>query len=101
MEKLGFQSNAATKPLVVASLSRALDGDPPLDLLDPHLIDELGSFVVHDDGREAALPGKHDDDVMALAMAVHHLPLATLYRHPKPAHAAPPADLHKWKPLHR
>ena len=101
LEKLGFQSNAATKPLVVASLSRALDGDPPLDLLDPHLIDELGSFVVHDDGREAALPGKHDDDVMALAMAVHHLPLATLYRHPKPAHAAPPADLHKWKPLHR
>ena len=101
LEKLGFQSNAATKPLVVASLSRALDGDPPLDIFDPHVIDELGSFVVHDDGREAALPGKHDDDVMALAMAVHHLPLATLYRHPKPSHTAPPADLHKWKPLHR
>ena len=101
LEKLGFQSNAATKPLVVASLSRALDGDPPLDLFDAHVLDELGSFVVHEDGREAALPGKHDDDVMALAMAVHHLPLATLYRPPKPAHAAPPADLRRWKPLHR
>ncbi len=101
LEKLGFQSNAATKPLVVGSLSRAIDGDPLLDLFDPHVMDELGSFVVHEDGREAALPGKHDDDVMALAMAVHHLPMATLYRAPKPTHAAPPADFHKWKPLHR
>jgi hypothetical protein len=101
LEKLGFQSNTATKPLVVGSLSRAIDGDPPLDIYDSHVIDELGSFVVHDDGREAALPGKHDDDVMALAMAAHHLPLATLYRHPKPPRAAPPADLHRWKPLHR
>ena len=101
LEKLGFQSNAATKPLVIGSLSRAIDGDPPLDLFDPHVLDELGSFVVHDDGREAALPGKHDDDVMALAMAVHHLPLATLYRPPKPTHAPPPADLRRWKPLHR
>jgi len=101
LEKLGFQSNAATKPLVIGSLSRALDGDPPLDIYDPHVIDELGNFVIHDDGREAALPGKHDDDVMALAMAVHHLPVATLYRRSKPPRPAPPADLHRWKPLHR
>ena len=100
LEKLGFQSNTATKPLVISSLSRALDGDPPLAVYDPHVIDELRSFVTHDDGREAALPGKHDDDVMALAMAVHHLPMATAFRHDKPHHAAPPADLHRWKPLH-
>lgn len=98
VEKLGFQSNAATKPLVVASLSRALDGDPPLDLHDPHVIEELGNFVIHDDGREAALAGKHDDDVMALAMAVHHLPQATLYHEEKPRHALP-RDLNRWKPL--
>ena len=101
LEKLGFQSNTATKPMVIGSLSRALDGDPPLDIFDAHAINELGSFVVHDDGRVAALPGKHDDDVMALAMAVHHLPLATPYRHPKPTPAALPADLRKWKPVHR
>ncbi len=101
LEKLGFQSNAATKPLVIGSLSRALDGDPPLDIYDPHVIDELGSFVIHEDGREAALPGKHDDDVMALAMAVHHLRLAPPFRREKPHHAAPPPDLHRWKPLHR
>jgi hypothetical protein len=82
-------------------LSRAIDGDPPLDLYDPHLIDELGSFVVHDDGREAALPGRHDDDVMALAMAVHHLGKATLWRPAKAARLTKPADLHKWRPLHR
>ncbi len=100
VEKLGFQSNAATKPLVIGSLSRAIDGNPPLELYDSHLIEELGSFVVHEDGREAALPGRHDD-VMALAMAVHHLQLATPFHKPKPARAAIPADLHKWRPLHR
>ncbi len=101
--QLGFQTNAATKPLVVASLSRAIDGDPPLDLHDPHLVDELGSFVVHEDGREAALPGRHDDDVMALAMAVHHLARATPYRPVRAVRSRPtkPADLHRWKPLHR
>lgn len=101
LEKPGFQSNAATKPLVIASLSRALDGDPPLDIHDAHAIAELGAFVIHEDGREAALPGRHDDDVMALAMAVHHLPLATPFRREKPRHAAPPPDLRHWKPLHR
>ena len=101
VERLGFQTHAGTKPLVIASLSRAVDGDPPLDLHDPHVIDELGSFVIHDDGREAALPGRHDDDVMALAMAVHHLPRATPYRPARPARLSKPADLHKWRPLHR
>jgi len=101
IEKLGFQSNSATKPLVIASLSRALDGDPPLDVYDAHVIDELGQFVIHEDGREAALPGKHDDDVMALAMAVHHLPLATPFRTEKPRHNSLPPDLNHWKPLHR
>lgn len=98
-EHLGFQSNVATKPLIIASLSRALDRDAALDIYDPHTVAELGHFVIHEDGREAALPGKHDDDVMALAMAVHHLKLATPFR--KRARTAKPADLHKWKPLHR
>ena len=101
VEKLGFQSNSGTKPLVIGSLSRAIDGDPALDLYDRHAIAELEAFVTHDDGREAALPGRHDDDVMALAMGVHHLPLATLFRQQKLAPHAPPADLKKWKPLHR
>lgn len=101
VEKPGFQTNAATKPLVIASLSRAIDGNPPLDLFDPQAIGELGTFVIHEDGREAALPGKHDDDVMALAMAVHHLGLATQFHRRKPVRQAAPPDLDRWKPLHR
>lgn len=101
VERLGFQSNVATKPLVISSLSRAIDGDPPLVIYDSHMIAELNAFVVHEDGQEAALPGKHDDDVMALAMAVHHLKMATPYRKTKPARQSLPADLHKWRPLHR
>jgi len=100
VERLGFQTNTATKPLVIASLSRAIDGDPPLVVYDPHTIGELHTFAVHEDGREAALPGCHDDDVMALAMAVHHLKLATPYR-VRPTRLAMPPDWHKWRPLHR
>ena len=100
-EKLGFQSNTGTKPLVIASLSRAVDGDPPLDVYDPHAIAELEAFVIHEDGREAAISGRHDDDVMALAMGVYHLAQATLFRQRKPARVSAPADLKKWKPLHR
>ncbi len=95
-EMPGFQCHVGTKPLVIASLSRALDGDPPLAVYDPHVVDELATFVVHDDGREAALPSCHDDDVMALAMAIHHLSQATPYRVRKPG--APP-DMRRWKPL--
>ena len=99
IEKLGFQSNTGTKPLIVASLSRAIDGDPPLDIHDSHVIAELESFVVHEDGREAAVAGRHDDDVMALAMAVHHLALATAPVRRKPARRPPPADSKRWRPL--
>lgn len=100
VERPGFQSNSGTKPVVIASLSRAIDGDPPLVIYDPHTIGELHTFVVHEDGREAALSGKHDDDVMALAMGVHHLKLATPYRE-RPGRLSRPPDWHKWRPLHR
>jgi hypothetical protein len=100
IEKLGFQSNSSTKPMVIASLSKALDSEPLLDIFDAHAVQELRSFVTHQDGREAALKGKHDDDVMALAMGVHHLELATLYACKKIPKPSAPADLNKWKPLH-
>jgi hypothetical protein len=96
VEKLGFQSNVATKPLVISSLSRAIDGDPALQIWDSHLVQELSTFSVHQDGSEAALPGRHDDDVMALAMAVHHLPSATAYRKIVPMRKNPP-DLRRWR----
>ncbi len=100
-DKPGFLTNSATKPLIIGSLSRALDGDPPLKIPDAHILDELHHFVIHEDGREAALSGRHDDDVMALAMAVHHLPRATPYRAPRSARPSRPIDFDKWRPLHR
>ena len=99
VEKPGFHCNATTKPQVLASLSRALDSDSPLEIYDLHTVDELGHFVIHEDGREAALTGRHDDDVMALAMAVHHLQLATPFRREKPK-IAKPADIRRWKRVH-
>ncbi len=98
-EKLGWQTNTVTKPLVIASLARAMD-DEVLDLYDPHAVAEMASFVIHEDGSEAALPGKHDDDVMSLAMGIHNIRVATEFRK-KITRAKLPADFKKWKPLHR
>lgn len=95
-EKLGFQTNSATKPLVIASLSKLID-EGGLDLFDPHAIAELETFVVHEDGREAAVSGKHDDDVMALAMGVHNLRAATRYNASGLKHRLPP-DFNDWRP---
>lgn len=98
-EKLGFQTTGASKPLIVASLSRALV-EQTLDVHDAHIVDELTSFVIHDDGSEAAANGSHDDDVMSLAMGIHHISSATQYKNPV-VRKSLPADFHKWKPLHR
>ncbi len=97
--KLGWQSNSVTKPLVVASLAKATD-DSVLDLYCPHAVAEMNSFVVHEDGSEAALSGKHDDDVMSLAMGIHNIRSATNFRK-QIVKAKLPADFNKWKPLHR
>lgn len=91
--KPGFHTSGDTRPLIIANLARALgyrqaDPQDPLDqgreqeidIWDEAIADELSYFVYLPDGSEAAEPGMHDDDVMALAIGLHCLPTATVYR---------------------
>jgi hypothetical protein len=66
--KPGFRMTTGTKPMVIGYLKRAIDED---DIWIPskNLIDELKVYVSNDNGQTGALPGHHDDLIMALGIA--------------------------------
>jgi len=68
-EQVGWRTDRVTRAMMLGDLRRMIrDGD--LDVWDADTLDELASFVVDAKGKAAAMPGKHDDEVMALAIAV-------------------------------
>ncbi|MFZ5807299.1 MAG: hypothetical protein ACOY3I_08860 [Verrucomicrobiota bacterium] len=73
----GWQTTAASRKLIIDELAAVIrDG---LDIRCSHLVRELKTFATNSDGKEEALPGCHDDDVLALAIGLHCLPSGTIY----------------------
>jgi len=66
--KLGWSTTSASKPLMVDQMAAAL-ADGKLVLRSPVLVDECLSFVSKDGGQQEAEEGKHDDLVIACAIA--------------------------------
>ena len=67
---VGFFTSEKSKPLIINQL-RANLRKGLLEINDPTTLDELGTFVVAENGRLEADKGRHDDCVLALAMADH------------------------------
>lgn len=67
-EKIGFQTNAKTKPLLISNLDKGLRSG--LDVPVSEIISELMTYVIEDDGATNAAEGKKDDNVISLALAV-------------------------------
>lgn len=67
-KKLGYRTDAQTKIWLIDHLDQAIRSG--LKILVGQIIDELRSYVIEDDGKTNAAEGKHDDDVIALALAV-------------------------------
>jgi phage terminase large subunit-like protein len=79
--ELGFSTDAVGKPLLVSLLQQAMDG-MSVGIPDRVIVDELASFIWYDDklpqnkdshktvGRCGAMSGRHDDCVIALALAL-------------------------------
>ena len=67
-EALGWPTNARTKPLMIDELAEAI-GEGHLLIHSEGLVDECLTFVTTDSGSREAQPGKHDDRVMAAAIA--------------------------------
>lgn len=67
-EKIGWQTSARTKPILIGNLDKALRSG--LKLHSKQTIDELMTYVIEDDGTTNASEGKKDDSVISLALAV-------------------------------
>jgi len=69
-ETIGFSTNVKTKPLIIDQLRERLR-EGTIKLHDLTTLEEMKTFVVTEAGKLEADDGKHDDCVMALALAVH------------------------------
>jgi len=67
--KLGWPMNLHTKPLAINMLGRILREAPQV-FASQRLLEQCRAFVYHDNGEACALPGSHDDLVVAAAIAV-------------------------------
>ena len=65
---LGWETTSRTRPVSIAQLVQAFREDPEL-VRDRGTLMEMRVFQYNDDHRPEALPGEHDDLVMALAIA--------------------------------
>lgn len=74
--KLGFSTNARTKPLIIDHLRASLR-EAELLVRDKETIEEMLTYIVTESGKMEAEEGSHDDRVMALALANYgHLGMA-------------------------
>jgi len=64
----GFRMTTSTKPMVIGYLKRAID-EEDIWIPSKEIIGELKTYVANDKGQTEALPGNHDDLIMALAIA--------------------------------
>jgi len=67
-EVLGWPTNAQTKPVMIDDLAEAV-AEGHLPIHSEGLVDECLTFITTDSGSRQAQPGKHDDRVMAAAIA--------------------------------
>ena len=67
-EALGWETTSRTRPVAIAGLVQGFREDPAL-VCDRQTLMEMRVFRYNADHRPEALPGEHDDLVMALAIA--------------------------------
>ena len=83
-EKLGWQTSdgagrTGNRSMLIEKLAAAIR-ENSLDIPCSSILDQLRSFIVNDRGKAEALPGKHDDDVMSLAIGLFCITGATTLR---------------------
>lgn len=69
MKKFGFNTNASTRPVLIALLKEYMR-DTPENCTDYKTLGEMLTFVKNDSGKAEALPGEHDDLVMSLGITL-------------------------------
>lgn len=98
---LGWETNKESKRRCIerlAAMIRDSTPDSPKILLNEEILNECRTFVVDSKGACAAQSGKHDDQVMAAAIAATCIESATTLQ-PLIRRRKEPADRHRWKKL--
>lgn len=67
-QSFGFDTNSATRPVIIAELVKIMRDVPEL-VVDFETLGEMLTFVYNEHRRPEASPGEHDDLVMSLAIA--------------------------------
>lgn len=68
MQSFGFRTDSKTRPVIIATLIRAVRDDINI-VCDKDTLEEMLTFVRNDDYRPEAEDGAHDDCIMSLAIA--------------------------------
>lgn len=84
---LGWKTTPRTRPMIIEKLAKAIrewdtEGEG-LDLWCPVVVQQLRAFVRKENGREEAVTGKLDDDVLMLAIGITTIEGATRYAEPR------------------
>tara|TARA_Y100001968_G_C19430300_1_gene756622 strand:- start:447 stop:2198 length:1752 start_codon:yes stop_codon:yes gene_type:complete len=81
-KSFGWSTDKITRKTVIDHMAAELmEGN--FDIPDKDVLHEMKVFVVNDKGKPEAAPGHHDDHVLAAAIALYNLDLASTYRLPK------------------
>jgi hypothetical protein len=79
MEAFGWLTDTLTRKWIIDALVPLVRTER-LDIFYREILDQFRTFVITDQGKAEAMPGKHDDDVMAAAIALFNMGAATEYR---------------------
>ncbi len=79
LEAFGWMTDKLTKKWIIDELAPKIRLEE-LAIYSVEMLAEFKSFIISDNGECKAAPSKHDDHVMAAAIAVYNLGAATEYR---------------------
>lgn len=79
LEAYGWMTDQMTRKYIIDMLAPAIRTES-LMIYAKEVVEQLKSFIVKDNGRSEAAPSKHDDHVLAAAIAVYNLGAATEYK---------------------
>jgi uncharacterized membrane protein YgcG len=79
LSAFGWATDKLTKKIIIDTLAPEIR-QQNLAIYFPEIIGELKNFIITDSGECKAAPSKHDDHVLAAAIAVYNLGACTQYR---------------------
>lgn len=82
--RLGWRTTSISRNTLVAALQRVISEDS-LEVSSLEAIESLMAVTVGPDGRIAAIPGRHDEDMIGLGIACHLLETEPVPRLARPA----------------